>query len=167
MINKMFMASILFQLIFSAFSVLHPFFVSVTDINHNAKEKQLEISVRIFVDDFEKTLKQYGKTNIDLIHPADKVAAEKIINQYIQSHLKIAANDQVVNFKYVGYEIQSESAWVYFEVDNIAFVKKIAVTNTMLYDYEKQQINIVHAKANNKEESSKLDPQTPSCTFSF
>src|SRR4051812_44541764 len=106
------MTSILFQLILSAFSILHPFFVSVTDINHNAKEKQLEISVRIFVDDFEKTLKQYGKTNIDLIHPANKAAAEKIINQYIQSHLKIAANDQVVNYKYLGYEIQSESAWV-------------------------------------------------------
>ncbi|MDB5232558.1 MAG: hypothetical protein JWN76_3363 [Chitinophagaceae bacterium] len=161
------MATFLLHLLLPVFTFMHPFFVSLTDINHNAKDKALEISVRIFVDDFEKTLKQYGKTNIDLIHPSDKIATDKIINQYIQSHLKISANDLQVNYKYVGYEIQSESAWVYFEVQNVPALKKLAVTNTLLYDYDKQQINIIHAKANNKEESAKLDSQSTSCSFVF
>ena len=34
----------------------HPLFVSVTEINHNAADKNLEISCKIFIDDFEKTL---------------------------------------------------------------------------------------------------------------
>ena len=31
----------------------HPFFVSVTEINHNAKDKTIEIACKIFTDDFE------------------------------------------------------------------------------------------------------------------
>ena len=34
----------------------HPIFVSVTEIEHNAVEKTLEISCKLFVDDFEKSL---------------------------------------------------------------------------------------------------------------
>src|SRR6476661_2375693 len=34
----------------------HPFHVSTTEINHNATDKTLEISCRIFTDDFESCL---------------------------------------------------------------------------------------------------------------
>ena len=33
---------------------LHPFHVSVVEIEHNAEDKSLEISCKIFTDDFEK-----------------------------------------------------------------------------------------------------------------
>ena len=32
----------------------HPIFMSVTEIEHNAKDKTLEISCKVFTDDFEK-----------------------------------------------------------------------------------------------------------------
>ena len=41
---------------------LHPFHVSVVEINHNATDKTLEISCKIFTDDFEKVLAQNYKT---------------------------------------------------------------------------------------------------------
>ena len=31
--------------------ILHPFFISVTEINHNIKDKSLEVSCKIFTDD--------------------------------------------------------------------------------------------------------------------
>jgi hypothetical protein len=40
----------------SLLAVLHPFFVSVIDITHNPKERSIEMSVRIFNEDLEKTL---------------------------------------------------------------------------------------------------------------
>ena len=36
----------------------HPIFVSVTEIEYNAVNKTLEIGCKIFVDDFEKTLRK-------------------------------------------------------------------------------------------------------------
>ena len=39
-------------------AAVHPFYVSVTEINQNAAEKSLEISCKFFADDFEQTLEK-------------------------------------------------------------------------------------------------------------
>ena len=36
--------------------IFHPFFVSVTEINHNAKNHSVEVSCRMFYDDLERAL---------------------------------------------------------------------------------------------------------------
>jgi hypothetical protein len=38
-------------------STKHPIFVTVTEIEQNIKEKSVEISCKIFTDDFEKALR--------------------------------------------------------------------------------------------------------------
>ena len=43
----------------------HPFYVSVTEINQNLKEKTLEISCKLFAEDFETTLNKDYKTTVD------------------------------------------------------------------------------------------------------
>ena len=55
----------------------HPIYVSVTEIEHNAKDKTLEISCKIFTDDFEKTLAQLlciaraSKAKMSLVDTSD------------------------------------------------------------------------------------------------
>jgi hypothetical protein len=152
------MVNILFQwLTISIFSVFHPLYISVIDINHNAKDKALEISVRVFTDDFEATLKNYSHQKLDLTHPADKAAVEKIINNYLLTHLQIKADNKTVPLHFIGFEQQQESVWSYFEVPNTTSVKKIEVTTSILYDYQEKQINIIHAKVNGNEKSFRLD----------
>ena len=57
------MAAIVYKwFLTSLVSLFHPFFVSVTEMNHNAKDKTLEISCKLFADDFEKGLEQVYKT---------------------------------------------------------------------------------------------------------
>ena len=64
------MASILFKWLLIGGLVLkptpstyHPIFVSVTEIEHNAKDKTLEISCKIFTDDLEKIDRIYMENN--------------------------------------------------------------------------------------------------------
>jgi len=64
---------LLHYLITSFLSIAHPFFVSVIDVNHNGKEKSLEVSVRIFTDDLETVLKNQTHATVDLTKAADKV----------------------------------------------------------------------------------------------
>ena len=74
------MANSLYQwLLVGIVAAMHPFFVSVVELNHNLKDKSLETSVRIFSEDFETTLKQFGHTKVDLAKPADKDALDKLI----------------------------------------------------------------------------------------
>jgi len=156
------MANSLFQWLIASFiAVLHPFYVSVIDINHNAKDKSIEVSVRIFTDDFEAVLKKQTNAKVDLQSAKDKAAMEKLVTNYITEKLHIKADGKQLSLKFIGYEQQKESTWSYFEATNIPAVKKIDVDCSLLYDYQEQQINIFHVKANGVDKSYKLDnPKT-------
>ncbi len=136
---------------------LHPFFVSVTEIQHNSKEKTLEISCKIFTDDFEKTLRQNYKTSVDLLHPTNKAAMDKLVTDYVRKHLQITADGKPLQLQFVGYEKDEEATWSYFQVNNVASVKKIDVTDNLLFEYKKEQINILHVIVNGNRKSTKLD----------
>ncbi len=162
------MANIMVQwMVTGLLSVLHPFFVSVIDINHNAKASTAEISVRIFTDDFEKTLHNFSKSKIDLTHPADKVFVEKQLAAYVSQKLKLKINNQPVTLHYIGYEIQRESVWSYFEVQKVPPFKNVEVNCSLLYDFESNQTNIFHIKANGTEKSYKLDNPATVTNFVF
>src|SRR4026207_1215483 len=80
----------------------HPFHVSVVEIEHNAAEKTLEISCKIFTDDFEKILVKNYKTKVDLINPPDHKAMDTLVKKYLRSHLFINADGKPVNLTYLG-----------------------------------------------------------------
>lgn len=153
--------------IISAMAVLHPFFVSVIEMNHNAKEKSVEVSIRIFTDDLEATLKKVNNSKVDLLNPNNKVNNDKLIVEYIRQKMAIKIDTKLVVLEYVGYEIKKESVWIYFEIDNIASIKKVDVNCNLLYDFEKKQINIFNVKANGKEESYKLDYPKTDASFNL
>jgi hypothetical protein len=52
-------------------------------------------------------------------------------------------------------------------VKNINDVQKLNITNSLLHDYNTNQVNMIHAKANDKEYSTKLDYPNTSASFSF
>jgi hypothetical protein len=148
-------------------SVMHPFFVSVIEINHNAKTAEIEVSVRIFSADLEKTLQKNNTARIDILHPADKALLDRQINQYISKNLRLKANGQSVALNYVGHEIQEESIWTYFEVTRIPELKSLAVECTLLYDFEQTQSNIFHVKSKGQDKSYKLDYPKNATVFEF
>ena len=134
----------------------HPLFISVTEMEHNQKDKIVEISCKIFTDDFEKTLRMNTKQKVDLLNPALKSQMEKLVNSYIQNHLIVQIDSRKVAMKFLGYEQQEEGITSYFQVDNISSIKKIQVFNNLLYEFNIQQMGIIHAIVNGNRKSSKL-----------
>ena len=145
----------------------HPFYVSVTEINHNAKEKTLEVSCKIFADDMEAVLKQNYKTKIDLVSPQQHEQINKFIADYITKHLSFIADGKPVKLTYVGFEKESESVYCYFEVDNLPTLKKLDVNNSLLQDFNDTQINIMHVIVNGNRKSYKLDYPNKQASFTF
>lgn len=161
------MANILVRWLITTAIFFHPFFVSVVQIDQNTKEKSLEVSVRIFAEDFEATLKKFGNTKIDLQHPTDKAVVDKLITTYIQSKLQLKVDGKPVTMHYIGYEQRLESIWVYLEVDNVSSLKKLDVNCNLLYEFEQKQSNIIHVKAAGCDKSFKLDNPKASTSFEF
>jgi hypothetical protein len=147
--------------------ILHPLHVSVTEINHNATDKTLEISCKLFTDDFEKVLSQNYKTKVDLINPPDRPAMEKLVNDFIQKHLVIKADGKLAQMLYLGFEKDNDAVYSYFQVDNTAAVKKLAITNNILHEMFTDQINLMHVIVGGKRKSTKLDYPDKEAVFSF
>ena len=145
----------------------HPFYISVTEINHNSQAKMLEVSCKMFADDLEKTLEQNYKTSLDITDAKYKAVADKLIADYVKKHLALTADNKSTVLQYVGYERDKESVYCYFEVDNMPTVKKLDITNTLLHDFNTGQINIMHVIVNGRRQSTKLDYPDKQASFSF
>ncbi len=149
------------------FSVSHPFYVSVTEIQYNAKDKTLEVSCKIFADDMEEVLKKNYAKSVDLGNEKQVVQNNALIQDYITKNLAVFANGRGAKLQFVGYERDKESVYCYFEIANIAELKKIDVTNSLLQDLNDQQINIMHVVVNGNRKSYKLDYPKKEASFVF
>jgi hypothetical protein len=145
----------------------HPYYISVVEINHNEKDKTLEISCKIFTNDFETTLEKNYKTKVNLVKPKDKAAMDKLINDYIKKHLSFKTDGRSADFFYLGFEKEDEAIYSFFQIDNVPALKKIEITNSILHDFSDQQINIIHCMVAGKRQSTKLDYPDTQASFTF
>lgn len=168
------MSNIIFNWLFILISFLpfgesihHPIFVSVTEIEHNSKDKTLEMSCKIFTDDFEKTLRSTYKTHVDLLNKQIKPAMDKLVNDYVQKHIKILVDGKITNLKYLGFEKIEEGIYSYYQVDNISSPKKIEVTDNVLVEFNSQQMNLVHVTVGGERKSGNLNGSENKLTVYF
>lgn len=138
-------------------AILHPIYVSVTEIEHNAKANTLEISCKIFTGDLEAILKKNNKIKIDLLAPGDKAAMEALVSNYIQQHLKIIVNEKLVKLSFFGYEQNEETIQSFFQVDEVKSIVSMEIIDNILYEYKTEQISIIHVIVDGKRKSTKLN----------
>ena len=145
----------------------HPFHVSVTEINHNAADKTLEVSCKIFTDDFEKTLAKKYNTKVDLGKQELHAAMDTLIKKYINSAIVIRPQGRTTAYSYLGFELDKEATYCYFEIPNVPAASKIDVVNTILYDLFDDQMNIMHVTVKGSRKSDKLNYPSKEISFSF
>jgi hypothetical protein len=147
--------------------LFHPFYVSVIEIQHNESAATAEISVRIFTEDLEQTLRKQTNTPIDLVYPKNKTLVDKQVSAYIRQKLHLTINGKPCELQYIGYEIQNESIWCYFEIPNITQLKTLEADCNLLYEFVNVQTNIFHVKKGKLETSKKLDYPASHLTFTW
>ncbi len=136
----------------------HPFFVGVTEIQYKSEEKLLQISAKLFFDDFEAAIKKDLKLNsFNIVNPKDSIMADAYIKTYFLKHFTVLDGNKPIIFNYLGYEIQKEAAWVYLEAENCPLPKKMSIVNTLLCTYSDKQNNIVQLKGFPKEQNKNMN----------
>jgi hypothetical protein len=153
MMNGIILKPLLAALLLTA----HPYFISMTEIEYDKTNNSLEISVRIFTDDLENTMRKTYTGKVDLLNKNEKANSEKLIQQYIAKHLALKTDGKNVDMHFDGFESEEASIWSYFECADISSFKTLEVTNTILYDYKEQQVNFIHVKMPGYDETRKLD----------
>lgn len=146
----------------------HPLHLSVVEINHNSADQALEISCKIFTDDFERVLrKNFPGRKIDLINPPNRGEMVSTVNEYMKKNLQIRVDGRPVQYTCIGFEQEDDATYSYFQVDKVAMVKRIDLRNTILHDLYTDQANINHIIVGGKRKSSKLDQPASEAVFEF
>lgn len=129
---------------FFSFTAAHKFYVSVTEIEHNEKEKRLQIISRVFTDDLENVLKQRYDPELRLGKKVETEGADKHISNYLKSKLQIEIDGATVEVNFLGKEYENDMTIFYIESQQISDFKKIKIKNSLLMDLFEEQRNLIH-----------------------
>jgi len=133
----------------------HPFYISVTEVEYSSKTKEVGISVKVFPDDLEESLRKFNGNKYDVVQ-GDKKIIGPVLDKYIKQHMRILLNGTAKSYQWMGYEIDKESVWMYFSITNQPGVRSIQVQSDLMYAYKQEQTNIIHIKLDDKRESFRL-----------
>jgi len=151
------MLTVLFSKVLVLFITnLHPFHVTVSEIYHNQKNHSLEITMKLFVDDFEKAINSIHNPGINLYKDYNEKMAKQFIASYINDHFVVTINNKVIKLNYLGSEIENDAIWCYLESNDIDTVENIQITSKILLDIYDDQMNLVHFEEKDKIKSFQL-----------
>lgn len=147
--------------------VMHPYYVSVTEIEYKPAEKEVQIAGKLFIDDLEFALQKEFTTKVAILSEADKKRNEALLNTFFQKHLKISIDGKQAVFQLIGFDREEEAIWTYFVIKNVTQLKTATVINDLLYNQRQDQINIIHFINNGNRKSHRLTYPDTQVTFSW
>ena len=157
-----------FFLQLSKATTAHPIHISTVEIAHNTTDKTLEITCKIFWDDFETILtKKNNNKRVDLTNEKDLQDNNKLVSAYVSSHLTITVDGKPVTLNFVGFEKEDLVVYSYLEVTNISTLKNVSVNDSLMHDIFDDQTNIIHVVFSGNRKSTKLDYPTTNAKIEF
>jgi hypothetical protein len=134
--------------------VEHAFHISKTEIVFNPTARNLQITLHIFIDDFEKALETQGAPRLFLGTEKEATEANTYIQKYIYGNFLLELNGKSVAYSILGKEITTDkqAMYVYAEVKNVKTLKQLSVQNKLLTEIYADQKNIVQVQVPQKKQ---------------
>ena len=147
--NKFKLLLIVFCLGFSS----HKYYVSTSLFNFT-DTNSLQITIRLFKDDFKDALKKKYSINRVL---TDQVLIDSTfhsnINNYFNSFLTVSFDGIKNKLNFLGLENKNEMFVFYLEIENLPNFNNLSIDNKLLFDIYSEQKNIIHVKKNGNKKS--------------
>ncbi|MCC5931701.1 MAG: hypothetical protein JJU28_20815 [Cyclobacteriaceae bacterium] len=143
----------------------HPFYVGITEINYNKNIDNLEITLRLFTDDFENALRNRSGLNILLSNEEALQKYSPLIESYIKEKLRVSFSDKAGEIIFLGSEIDDEAIWSYLEVKNIHGASDIIIRNEIFFELFDTQMHLIHFNIAGKKKSYQLNRKNPEAKF--
>lgn len=134
---------------------VHKFYVSVTNVEYYDKGKALQITSRVFIDDFEKALEERYEVETLLGTPEEILNAEVYIEKYLNAKFLVKINGEAVRYQFLGKKYDNDIMICFLEIPEISIgqVNSIEIQNELLMDIFEEQKNILHFKILEKKKS--------------
>ncbi|WP_104735607.1 DUF6702 family protein [Hanstruepera ponticola] len=136
-----------------AFTAVHKYYVSVTQIEYVKEKASVQIISRIFIDDFEKLLRERYNPDITLSKDGESAEVDFYVEKYLGEKIKIKINGKDTDVVFIGKEYEADIMYCYLEIENVKSISSFEITNQVLFDLYGEQQNIVRTEINNKNKS--------------
>ena len=136
-----------------AFTAVHKYYVSVTQIEYVKEKASVQIISRIFIDDFEKLLRERYNPDITLSKDGEPAEVDFYVEKYLGEKIKIKINGKDTDVVFIGKEYEADIMYCYMEIENVKSISSFEITNQVLFDLYGEQQNIVRTEINNKNKS--------------
>ena len=136
------------------FSVsMHKFYVSVTQIEYVAEQESVQIISRIFIDDFERLLRERYDESIVLGGENESELADLYTGRYLKEKLTIKIDGKSKELIFIGKEYEDDIMFAYLEIESVKSINSIEIANAVLFDLFDDQQNIIRTEINGKKKS--------------
>ena len=152
MMNRILAFSLFVWLLFVQ-ATIHPYYVSTLEIDYRPDRAALQITMRVFTDDWLLMLNTHYDKTLRLDPDTDSVQVVTYSTDYLQEHLELNLNGTDVTPSVLGREYQDDQIVLYMEVAGVAELQTLAVSNRILFAELKGQQNIVRIKTPTKRKS--------------
>jgi hypothetical protein len=147
-------------LIWLIFLLPHPIHVSVTEIEYSEKNKSLQITSRIFIDDLETAIRTKTKQeSLDLLNLPTGQSLDQLVRNYLADHLRIKVDGKPAKINYIAHELDDAAIICYLEIENIKKLKTLEVTDDVIHEVHADQYNLVHITYRSPVKSYRLTRQ--------
>lgn len=138
-----------------AFATAHKFYVSVTNISYSDRDKAIQITSRLFIDDFEQVLEERYGFKSELATGSESSLSNDYIEKYLKTKFLIFIDGEQVHYNFLGKKYDNDIMICYLEIPQIDIekIKSIEVQNELLTDLFEEQQNVVHFKIKGKKKS--------------
>ncbi|GAA3559849.1 hypothetical protein GCM10022395_08380 [Snuella lapsa] len=150
-----------------AFTAAHKYYVSVTQIEYIKDKQSVQIISRIFIDDFEKLLRERYDETITLANKNEAKSTNRYIETYLKEKLRIKINGKDVAFNFIGKDYEPDIMRCFLEIEHVKSIDTFEISNQVLFDLYNEQQNIVKTKINTKQKSFILVSQNNKAVLNF
>ncbi len=159
----------IFFLLLTLMGLPHPVHLSVTEIAHSEKDKALQITTRIFIDDLELAIqKDLKNEELDIMKPEGQgKTTDKIVSDYLLKHIKVKVDGKPQSLTYLGHETEDLAIICYIEIPHIKKLKSVEMLNDVIMEIHSDQSNLVHVTYKEKVKSVRLVRAKPLEVVSF
>lgn len=154
-------------LLFFAFTSVHKYYLSLTDIEYREESKSVQIIINVFMDDIENALNKDYNIDLQLTTQRELKNNDVYFKKYLKKKLNFNVNGLKKEFNYIGKEYDGDLVYFYLELENIDNVKTINISNEILIKHLPKQQNLVKCKVNKKNKSVLLNKDETSKLFKY
>ncbi len=151
MFKRIFIGCMVFFILPISWAGMHPFFLSIMKIDHNAQAKSVEITIKVDTENLEQVLEDQIGERLLVGEKNENENTDNYIEKYLQRTLSFAINGKEMQPYYLGKEVKLDVTWLYLEITDVAQFNHLKLKNTLLLESGDAQTNIVRVKAKGKE----------------